>query len=156
MPQPWRSNWPSHCDSISERWTLLTNAPWSRLYMSSTICYGCHKNESKASTFTKTYFYNYPLFSIYNNFTISRNGMMTHATLDIIKTLQLDKIVNCKEILNPSLILFIYLYAACGCLAAAFPVGMAVLLMKCPCYQHTGTHFANLRRTTGWINSNWY
>ena len=104
--------------------------------MSSTICYGCHKNESKASTFTKTYFYNYPLFSIYNNFTISRNGMMTHATLDIIKTLQLDKIVNCKEILNPSLILFIYLYAACGCLAAAFPVGMAVLLMKCPCYQY--------------------
>jgi len=34
--------------------------------------------------------------------------------------------------------LFIYLYTGCGCLAASFSGGTAVLLMSCPCYSTLG------------------
>ena len=44
---------------------------------------------------------------------------------------------------------FIYSYAACSCVAASFSGDAAVPLMQCPCYQHAGTHFADLRMTTG-------
>uniref|UniRef100_A0A8C4NAD8 Glucosidase, alpha; neutral C n=1 Tax=Eptatretus burgeri TaxID=7764 RepID=A0A8C4NAD8_EPTBU len=45
--------------------------------------------------------------------------------------------------------LFIYSYATCGCLAASFSGAAAVPLMQCTCYQHAGTHFADLRRMIG-------
>ena len=78
--------------------------------------------------------------------------------LQCLKDLKLN-ILNIKTgmccylviMLHATWSLFIYSYAACGCLAVSFSGGTAVLL---PCFQHAGTHFANLR-TTDWVNPTW-